>query len=233
MRKYGFALVVFACLAGSSSRARAQESFGWDGVLYGGWSHARLSGSSQPFESSDARDAGTGGVGFVLRVEDEFGIEFGIRATQKGASGEVDLTDYTADVNTSTPRILGEGTTALTYLELPLTFAGYMSAGQKAYLRGYLGVSPNFLLKANFTGTLEGSSADVDIKDALKGFDFAWVIGASATLDKTSYSLWLDGRYVGGVRSIDNSGSDYDVKTNAFEMALGVGIPLVREVEAQ
>ena len=67
--------------------------------------------------------------------------------------------------------------------------------------------------KYEFTGTLEGSSADEDIKDVLKGFDFAWVIGASATLD--------------------DSGRDYDVQTNAFEMALGVGIPLVRTVEVE
>jgi opacity protein-like surface antigen len=204
MRKFGFVLVVVACLFASAGRGRAQETaqeaqegFGWDGVLYGGWSHARLSGSSQPFENSGARDGGTAGVGFVLRVEDEFGAEFGIRVTQKGADGDVDLTDYTEDVDAATPRILGEGTTALTYLELPLTFAGYLDAGQKAYIRGYLGISPNFLLSANFTGTLEGSSADEDIKDKLKGFDFAWVIGASATLDQSSYSLWLDARYVG------------------------------------
>ena len=80
---------------------------------------------------------------------------------------------------------------------------------------------------------LEGSSADEDIKDVLKGFDFTWVIGASATLDQSSYSLWLDARYVGGARSIDNSARDYDVQTNAFELALGVGIPLVRTVEAE
>jgi hypothetical protein len=40
------------------------------------------------------------------------------------------------------------------------------------------------------------------------------------------FSLWIDGRYAGGTRSIDKSAREYDIKTSTREITAGVGFPL-------
>ena len=225
-RRMRLGVVCGVLLAVASPVAHAEEVTGWDAVLFGGMTQAKLTGSNQPFSGSDSRNAFAGGAGFMLRVNDELGFEFGLRYAQKGADGAVDLTDYSQDVNAGTERITGDGTTKLDFVELPVTVAGYLPTGQHAYLRGYVGMSLAVLTGASFEGTLQGKPADLDIKDNLEGVDLCWVVGASWTYELEKVSLWLDGRYVGGTRSIDKSNRDYDVKTSTREFALGVGIPL-------
>ena len=225
MRKLTTGLVFSTCLLVAAGAASAQDELGWQGVLFGGWAQGDLSGSNQPFSSSESRDGLTAGAGFMLRTSHELGWEFGLRYSQKGADGVVDLTDYTGPVNPA-ESVEGAGTTKLDYIEVPVAIAGYLPTGQKAYLRGYLGVSFGVLLSASFEGVLEGEPADVDIKDQLEDWDLCWLIGASWTYDLASVSLWIDGRYVGGTRSIDKSSRDFDVKTSTREFSAGVGIPL-------
>ncbi|HET6349047.1 MAG TPA: porin family protein [Candidatus Krumholzibacteria bacterium] len=208
--------------------AQEDDMLGWDGVVYGGMSQAKMSGDNQPFSGSDSRNAFTGGVGFLLRVDRQMGFEFGLRYAQKGADGNVDLTDYNVPVNGGTQRITGNGTTKLDYIELPVTIAGYLPTGKQAYLRGYLGLSLAVLTSAKFEGTLLGQPVSTDIKSSLDNMDFCWLVGASWTYEFENWSLWADARFVGGARSVDNSSADYNTHTSTREFALGAGIPLAR-----
>jgi opacity protein-like surface antigen len=219
--------VAAACLL-TATPSRGQDARGWDGVLYGGGCRGELVGSNQPFDGAGARNGLTTGLGLLFRANDDMGFEFGARFTQKGAEGEVDLTDYTSGSIDPNERLLGSGTTRLDYIEFPVTVAGYLPVGATGYLRGYLGLALCVLTSATFEGTLEGAPVDVDLKDSLEGLDGTWLVGASYTYQLTRASLWLDARYAGGARSIDKSAREYDVKTSAFEVALGVGVSLAR-----
>lgn len=200
---------------------------GSDIVLSGGTSSASFSGSDKTFLGEGSRNGGLAGVGFVLRVNPDYGFAADVRITQKGGEGEVDITDYT-QANTG-PTIVGEGTTSLTYVEIPLMFTMQLGVSQKSHLRAFGGPSFNILVSANFDGTIDGQEQNVDIKEGIKSFDYAIALGGGWVYDAGKASFWMDGRWVSSLTSIDDTGQERDIKNQSWEVALGVGFPLARQ----
>ena len=87
----------------------AEVKTGSDIVLFGGYASSNFSGNNKTLLGDGSRSGALAGIGFMLRVNQDFGFEGDLRLTQKGGEGEVDITDYTG-VN-SGPTIVGEGTT--------------------------------------------------------------------------------------------------------------------------
>lgn len=226
------AVLAFAGLARPASATQLRA--GWDAVAFGGVTTSDFTGSDRVFLGTDARTAFTTGLGAVLRVNDVLGFEMDVRYTEKGGKGLVDVTDYSKPNGGSNPNqgptFVGEGTTKLGYVEIPILMAAHMPVGGETYVRGYAGPSFNILTRAEFTGTLGGVEVSgVNLQDGLKSFDGSLVIGASFVYDPGKASGWVDARWNLGLSSISDTAVDRQIKNRAWEFAIGVGIPLARE----
>jgi opacity protein-like surface antigen len=222
-------IMTAAALVASTAMAApaAEVTTGADIVLFGGASSSGFSGGDKTLLGDGTRNAGTAGLSFMLRVNQDYGFQADIRLTQKGGEGRIDITDYTG-VNNG-PTIVGEGTTRLTYVEIPLMLAAHLATGEKHYLRAYGGPSFNILASASFEGEIEGQQQNVDIKEGVATFEYAIAIGGGWTYDAGKASVWIDGRWSLGLSSIDDTGKDRDITNQSWEFALGVGLPLARE----
>jgi hypothetical protein len=217
------ALVIVSSTAVTAFAGGVRE--GIDVILLGGTSSAYFRGSDNVLLGEGTRKGGTAGLAFVMVVNPTIGLEMDIRYTQKGGEGNVDVSDY--DKPTTGPSYVGNGTTELNYIEVPLLVAAHMATGRNSFARAYSGPSFNFLASANFDGEIEGQPQKVDIKDNISSMDFDLVIGGGWTYETHTASIWFDGRWVLGLVSIDNN-SDRQIINYAWEFALGVGIPLKR-----
>ena len=209
-----------------ASAAVAEVKPGTDVVLFGGVSHSNFTGSDKTLLGENSRTGSVVGLGFMLRVNEDFGFEADLRLAQKGGEGTVDITDYTGPNNG--PTIVGQGTTRLTYLEIPLMLVVMLPTGEDSHLRAFGGPSANVLTSANFEGTIDGQEQKIDLKDGIKGSEFGLVFGAGWCYDAGEASVWLDGRWAMGLSSIDDSGKHRDIKNQSWQFSLGVGIPLAR-----
>ena len=217
----------FLVSATASATLAAEVTVGSDIVLFGGVANSYFGGGDKGLLGDGSRSAGTAGVAFMLRVNPDFGFEADVRMTQKGGEGEIDITDYTG-VNNG-PTIVGEGTTRLTYVEIPLLLAAHLALSETSYLRAYGGPTFDILVSANFEGQIQGQEANVDIKDGIASFEYGLALGGGYTYDAGKVSFWVDGRWSLGMTSIDDTGKDRDIKNQSVEFALGVGVPLARE----
>jgi opacity protein-like surface antigen len=200
---------------------------GMDLVLFGGVSNSSFSGSDQTLLGDGSRTGATGGLAFMLRVNPDYGFEADVRVTQKGGEGQVDITDYTG-VNTG-PTIVGEGTTRLTYVEIPVMITAQLATGEKSFARAYFGPSFNILVSADFNGVIGGAEQTIDIEEGIDSFEYAIALGAGWVYDFGPVSGWVDGRWEIALSSIDDTGKDRDIKNQSWEFALGAGIPLARK----
>ena len=220
-------LVSVAIVMVAAAGASADVKPGSDVVLFGGASHSNFAGADgKALLGSEKRIGYIAGLGLMLRLNEDYGFETGLRLVQKGGKGTVDVTDYTGPNNG--PTIVGEGTTRLMYAEIPLLLAVTFPTGTDSYLRAFGGPSFNILTSANFEGTIEDQQEKVDLKNGIKNLEAGFVFGAGWTYDAGEASMWLDARWDMGFRSIDDTGKDRDIKTQTWQFALGVGIPLAR-----
>lgn len=221
-------LVAAVLLSALATGVRAWDvKPGSDIVLFGGTSSASFSGGDKNLLGDGTRDGGLAGLAFVIRVNPDYGFEADVRLTQKGGEGEVDITDYTQA--NSGPTIVGEGTTSLAYVEIPLMFTAQLGVSRNSHLRAFGGPSFNVLVSANFEGTIEGQEQNVDIKEGISSFDYAIVLGGGWVYDAGKATVWIDGRWVSSLTSIDDTAAERDIKNQSWEVALGVGFPLARE----
>ena len=213
-------------LAATAASAQVVQP-GSDLVLFGGGASSSFTGSDKALLGDGTRTGTTAGLGYVLRVNPDFGFEVDVRMTQKGGEGTIDITDYTGANNG--PTIVGEGTTRLTYLEIPLMLAVQLGISKSSHLRAYGGPSINILVSANFEGVIQGQEQKVDINEGIKGNEVGLALGGGWTYDAGKASLWVDGRWSFGLASISDTSKDRDIKNQSWEFALGVGVPLSRE----
>jgi outer membrane protein OmpA-like peptidoglycan-associated protein len=109
-----------------------------------------------------------------------------------------------------------EGSLNLNYLSVPLLFK--ISPIWRLGL--FAGPQMDFLMSAK---TKVDGQSDEDIKDQVKGTDFAGTVGAEFWFTR---NIGIYGRYIGGFNSIneDNYGvPNTDVKNNAWQFGLTIG----------
>lgn len=218
-------LCVVVCLV-QAKESTAQPY--WDLAISGGWNNASLSGGDAKLMAQDPLNTFNVGVAFLLRADEEFGFEFGIRYSRKGGTGTIDSTFAIPNFKNVTASI-GDAEVTLDYIEIPLLLAGILPTGKTSYLRGYAGPSLGILVSADAKGTMNGEPYESDISDVLNNIDFAIAVGGSFVYEFGSWSAMADGRYVIGFTSIDKSDLDTDIKTQTWEASLGVLIPLAHE----
>jgi len=143
-------------------------------------------------------------VGLAAGVEAEYGIteNFGLTAgvlyAMQGAKSK-DNSDFKRHQD---------------YINIPILANAYLTKG----LAIKVGVQPAFLVRAKESYSANGVSADVDIKDACKKFDFSIPIGISYEYK----SFVLDARYNWGLtKCYKNDNSDKTSKNSVFMISLG------------
>jgi len=112
----------------------------------------------------------------------------------------------------------------LTYLEIPLLAKIIVPA--QGSVKPNLFVGPALALKLNGKSkvTTPTLSREEDVEN-LKSSEFSLVAGAGLdfALPGGGIFLMLEGRYVLGLTSIDDSAAEADIKNKAFSFLLGVG----------
>lgn len=94
---------------------------------------------------------------------------------------------------------------------------GYCSKAE-AKFEGLMGIE-------GVEGRWEGGERR-DIGDYTKDFDFGVVLAGGLAVDIGRVNILLESRWTRGISSIDDSGSNYDVKNNAFSFMIGMGVPI-------
>ncbi|MCH7548305.1 MAG: PorT family protein [Candidatus Krumholzibacteriota bacterium] len=214
--------LALTCVAGFAapevSYAGAKEA-----ILWGGAVTSDVFGSDGESLGGGSRSSYTVGMSLMWKLHRNVGIELGGRYTQKGSKGNID-TRY-SDEDTTTGVIVN-ATVELNYIEVPLLVAGIFPVGEKSELRGYAGISANFLVTSQITGTLNNQFFDAPAEN-VNGIDWAGVVGFSYEYRMDTASVVFDLRFIGSLQSIEDSPDlDFDVKLRAFEFAVGLGIPL-------
>jgi hypothetical protein len=225
MRSRSVSIIVAALLAVSLLPA-ASAAQQWNLNVYGGWSYANLTGGSSQMMGGDYRSGFGGGVGGELRLNEDWGWEFGLWYVQKGSKGTF-TTD--AEGNTFLPveDATFEGSLDLDYVELPILVNVYFPVGEKADIRGYMGPAIAFRTKAKATGTLNGESVDIDMQDNLDDADITVIIGAGGLFELDRINLMLDFRWDIGATNISKI-EGTTVRNNNVLFTAAIGIPLAK-----
>lgn len=231
-------LIFVAVCAGSVREATAGPTFEFG--IRGGLDMAKLTGEDTEgiisFEDYDATISGdvdqyrmgfAGGVYFMVKVTEMFGVRLEALYAMKGGKGEIEGTvDYsgledvpfTADV-----------TFKLTYFEVPLLAVLNIPIGEMATFNVMAGPAFSFKTSAELQmdiaimGYFLDETEDID--EYVKGTDVGGVIGGGFSFEVGQVNLFIDGRWTFGFSSIDDSGEDIDVKNSTLSFMAGVGIP--------
>jgi len=200
------------------SSAGAKEAIVWGGAVV-----SDVFGSDGESLGGDSRSSYTLGVSLLWKLHRNVGVELGGRYTKKGTKGDIDTRYSDRD---SVPAVIIDATVELNYIEVPLLIAGVMPVGEKSEVRGYAGVSANFLMSSQIVGTLNSQFFEAPA-DNVSDLDWAGVVGFSYEYRMNTASVVFDMRFVGSLQSIEDSPDiDTDVRLSAFEFAIGMGIPL-------
>lgn len=196
----------------------------WDLNVYGGWSYSNLSGKRTTLSDGQYRSGFGGGVGGELRLNEDWGWEFGLWYVQKGTKGT--FTGRPQDpVVLPEPGETFSGNVHLDYVEVPILVNVYFPVGDKADVRGYIGPTFAFLTRAKADGTVDGESVDRDVSGKFDDADITVMIGAGGQWHLDRVNILLDFRWDIGTTNISKV-SDAELRTNTLLITAGVGIPL-------
>lgn len=223
MRSRYISIVVAALLAVSllPAAGAAQQ---WNLNVYGGWNYANLTGGSSKMMGGDYRSGFGGGVGGELRLNEDWGWEFGLWYVQKGSKGTFS-TDAEGQSFLPVEDDIFEGTLNLDYVELPILVNVYFPVGEKADIRGFIGPAFAFRTRAKADGTLNGESAELDMQNNLDDADITVMIGAGGQFELDRINLMLDFRWDIGTTNISKI-EGTTIRNNNVLFTAAVGIPL-------
>ena len=228
MKKY---LVISAAIAAAAlvllpNPAAAQR---WDMNVYGGWSYSNLSGGSTTLADGNYTSRFGAGAGAELRLNEDWGWEFGLWYIQKGTQGT-----FTASPSDPAffpqPNQTFDGNVNLDYVEVPILVNVYFPVGDKANVRGYIGPTFSFMTSAKVDGTLDGQSTNQDISDKLDDADFTIMIGAGGEWHLSRVDLLLDFRWDWGLTNITKV-DGVELRNSTVLITAGVGFSLTKEEE--
>jgi hypothetical protein len=202
----------------------------WDLNVYGGWSYSTLSGGQTALSDGQYKSGFGGGLGAELRLNEDWGWEFGLWYIQKGTKGT-----FTGEpVNPIEPLEPGEafaGSINFDYVEVPILVNVYFPVGDKADIRGYIGPTLSFLTKARADGTSGGETVDTDISDAFDDADITVMIGAGGEWHLDRVNILLDFRWDIGTTNILKNTDAAELRNSTVLITAGIGIPLTSSAE--
>jgi opacity protein-like surface antigen len=201
--------------------ASAQE---WLLDIYGGWSYSNLTGGSSSLLGGDYKSGFGGGVGGELKLNEDWGWEFGLWYVQKGTQG-VWGTGSTNNGFLPDPNDVFDGTVSLDYVELPILVNVYFPVGDAANIRGYIGPAFAFLVRSEASGTLNGTDGTIDVEDKFDDADITVMIGAGGQWDVGRVNVLLDFRWDIGTTNISKV-PDTVLRTSTILVTAGIGIPI-------
>ena len=196
----------------------------WNLNVYGGWSQSTLTGGRTALSDGDYKNGFGGGVGAELRLNEDWGWEFGLWYIQKGTEGTF---TYTPDDPAQLP-IAGDeftGSANLDYVEIPILVNVYFPVGDKADIRGYFGPSFAFLTSSKLDGTSGGESVDEDMSSLIDDADFTVMLGVGGEWHLSRVDLLLDARWdigVGNISKTDNT----TLRNSTILITAGIGFQL-------
>lgn len=196
----------------------------WNLNLYGGWSYSDISGGGTVLSDAGYSSGFGGGLGAELRLNQDWGWEFGLWYIQKGAQGTLTA----GNDNTGffpTPTSTFDGSISLDYVQVPILVNVYFPVGKKVDIRGFIGPTFAFLTSAKANGTLDGEAVDNDVSDIFDDADITVMIGAGGQWRLEKINLMLNFAWDIGVSNIANV-EGVEMKNNTVLITAGVGIPL-------
>jgi opacity protein-like surface antigen len=196
----------------------------WNLNVYGGWSYANLTGGSAKMLGGDYTSGFAGGVGGELKLNEDWGWEFGLWYVQKGTKGQFS-TDTEGNSFLPVSNATFDGTVSLDYVEVPILVNMYFPVGDKANIRGFIGPAIAFRTKATADGDLNGGSGKINLQDAIDDADITVMIGAGGQFELDRINLMLDFRWDIGATNISNI-EGTTLRNNTVMITAAIGIPL-------
>ena len=201
----------------------------WNLNLYGGWSYSNISGASTALANGDYKSGFGGGLGAELRLNQDWGWEFGLWYIQKGTQG----TMTAGDDNTGffpTPTSTFDGTISLDYVQVPILVNVYFPVGKKVDIRGFIGPTFAFLTNSNASGTLDGEPVDQGMSDIFDDADITVMIGAGGQWRLEKINVMLNFAWDIGVSNISKVDGT-EMRNSTVLITAGIGIPLTSGAE--
>ncbi len=215
------ALIVATIAVGTPLAVSAQV---WNLNLYGGWSYSNISGARTVLTDGGYKSGFGGGVGAELRLNEDWGWEFGLWYIQKGTQGTLtagnDNTGFFPE-----PTSTFDGTISLDYVQVPILVNVYFPVGKTADIRGFIGPTFAFLTKSNADGTLDGEPIDQGMSDIFDDADITVMIGAGGQWKLEKVNIMLNFAWDIGVTNISNV-EGTEMRNNTVLITAAVGIPL-------
>jgi len=206
------ALLVLLVLLLLPSAVRAQTTIS----INAGVSFASLQGDDVPTPFG-TRTGLVAGAHLGIPVGAIFSVAPGLYYAQKGA-----------DIETS----LGTGAFRLDYIEVPVLGVFMVTAPQRPVgISLFLGPSFAFEVGCELEGTVAGvtTTADCDDDSDRRTFDLGAIFGAGLSFPVTErMALALNGGLDFGLRSLDGSTSNDDIKNEMWFLMAGLSFPLGR-----
>jgi opacity protein-like surface antigen len=203
-------------------KAYAQQE--WDLFAIGGFTRSTLTGGSDKLLGNEARSGFAGGIGLQLRMADYYGFELGLRYARTGGGGVID-SSFAIVATRRLTKPIGNADVNLDYVELPLTFLFLIDVNEASYFRAYIGPSLNILIRAHFSGVVDGQTVQENIKDSMQTSQVTILFGGSFVYNFKSFTAIADARYSQSVTAMTTGP---DIKSKVFAATLGIGIPLAR-----
>jgi hypothetical protein len=201
----------------------------WDLNVYGGWSYSTLTGKQTVLSDGQYTSGFGGGLGAELRLNEDWGWEFGLWYIQKGTQGT-----FTSSADDPAffpePNQTFDGNINLDYVEIPILVNVYFPVGDRADIRGFIGPTFSFLTRAKADGTLDGGSVNNDISGNFDDADITVMIGAGGQWHLDRVNILLDFRWDIGATNISKV-EDTELRNSTVLITAGVGIPLHRDEE--
>jgi hypothetical protein len=196
-------------LAALAARPLAAQSM-WG--LRAGINFANVSGDDVGEDDFGTKTGLLAGAFVEFPIAEIVNVHLGANYSQKGF--EADLPNVDDDPNVE-----------IDYIEVPALITVLVPGTDNTDIRLYVG--PTFAWLVHCEGEAFGFEAGCDDDNEIEDFDVGGEVGVGVSVGMGSgAALLVDGFYNFGVKSIDASADDADVKNEVFSISAGVMFPL-------
>jgi len=198
-----FALVLILALFSSAS-AQGFAGYGFKAGL----NMANLSGDDV-IEGTNSKIGSCLGGFVTYSLNEMIALQPEVLYTMKGATWDEEVFGETLEI-----------TWTLDYLEIPVLAKVAIPTQGTVKPNLFVGPALGINLRGKVKAELAGETEEADIED-LKSTDFGLVFGAGIDFGLPRSAITVDGRYVMGLSTIDNSEAKADVKNGVMTFMVG------------
>ena len=166
-------------------------------------------------EDTDSKTGFCGGLFFMYKFSEMFGIQPEAYYTMKGATEKLDFEGTTVDI-----------TYTFDYIEVPILLKLLIPI-QNSSINPAIFAGPfvGFNTTAKVKAEAEGQSAEEDLED-VKSTEFGLAFGGGIGFPIGKNELGFDIRYVLGLSTLDDSAEEADVKNSVINFNVYFGFSL-------